>query len=143
MRSPPVARHLRMPFTPAPVGASRRYSRCIPVLVFSILHPAGIRLSPAPPRKPINRSKEKNHGDHQPRVPWCNSHRPEYNNVSCRHQQRRNRDNQKRAIHGLTIFPIRYDPGRYCARLVSVSHKMTSVTRAPGGRSFNCLATSS
>jgi len=87
--------------------------------------------SPAPPRKPINRPKEKNHRDHQPRIPRRNSHCPEYHNVPCRHQQRWNYDNQQRSIHRRTIFPHPLNPGPVLAPgWCRFSHKMTSVTRA-------------
>src|SRR6266849_2259400 len=103
--------------------------------------PFRICLPPCPARQPVNHTEEKNHRDNQPRISWRYSHGPQYHNVARCHEQRWDHDNEKRSIHRLTRFPNNYAPGRYCARLVSVSHKMTSVTRAPGGKSFNCRLT--
>src|SRR5579863_610806 len=46
-------------------------------------------------------------------------------------------------LHYVFLPSLRHFPGLYCARLVSVSHKITSVTRAPAGKSCNPAVTSS
>src|ERR671922_2094568 len=86
-----------------------------------------------------NRSEKHRHGRYQPRISEPDPNRPQNKDVSRRHQRRGSENNQKSPIHASP----HYAPGRYCARLVSVSHKTTSVTFAPGGMPFNCLVISS
>ena len=127
-----------------------------------VLLRARARLPRRPPPQPPHRSSKKQYRQDQSPIRRCNSDIAKHHDVSNRYEQRRNKIMKKprfissplvsRALFFLLyIFAslLRYFfsssqfPGRYCARLVSVSHKITSVTRAPAGKSFNPRVTSS
>ena len=84
--------------------------------------------------KPIRGSKENYAAQDKSQIKQREPQQTENQNITCRDQDRRDENDKERAIHG---FIWRYAPGRYCARLVSVSHKTTSVTFAPGGMPFS------
>ena len=90
--------------------------------------------------EPIRSSKENRASQDESQINQREPQQTENQNITYGDQDRRDENDKERAIHG---FSWGYALGRYCARLVSVSHKITSVTFAPGGMPFNCLVISS
>src|SRR5215469_17597105 len=56
-------------------------------------------------RKPVNAAEEKHYGDNQPRIAWRDAHQSQDHDVTRRHKQRRNQDDEKRFVHGIPRGP--------------------------------------